>query len=93
MHEIAGLPMERCGMDLSRPWLLSREGNTYLCVLQENFVKLIKVSAMPDKTARRLANCLVKFNRKYGHIMKLHSESLLPMLINNSVSSGAYVRR
>ena len=61
VQEVAGPPMERCGINLSGPWLLSKEGNQYLCVLQDYFSNWIEVYAMPVKTALSVAKCLVKF--------------------------------
>ena len=55
MQECAGTPRERCGIDLSGPWPLSKEGNQYLCVLQDNFFKWIEVYAMQDKKALSVA--------------------------------------
>ena len=66
MQEIAGAPMERCGVDLSGPWPLSRARNQYLCVMQDYFFKWIEVYAMPDKTALSVAKCLVQFIARYG---------------------------
>ena len=74
MQEIVGVPMERCGVDLSGPWPLSREGNQYLCVPQDYFYKWIEVYAMPDKAALSVAKCLVKFMARYGQVEKLHSD-------------------
>ena len=65
---------EQCGIDLSGQWPLSREGNKYLCILQDYFSKGIEVYAMPDKTALSVAKCLVKFMARYGRIEKLHSD-------------------
>ena len=65
-QEIAGSPMQRCGVDLSGSWPLSRVGHSYLCVLQDYFSKWIEVYAMPDKTAISKAKCLVNFLSRYG---------------------------
>ena len=64
--------MERCGIDLSGPWPLSRMGNQYLCVMQDYFSKWIEVYTMPDKTALSIAKCLVNFMGRYRRIGKLH---------------------
>ena len=56
--------MERCGVDLSGPWPLSKQGNQYLCVVQDYFSKWIEIFAIPDKTAISVAKCLVIFNGK-----------------------------
>ena len=66
MQESASAPMEHCGVDLSGPWPLSREGNQDLCVLQDYFSKWIEVYAIPDKTAFSVAKCLVSFMTRYG---------------------------
>ena len=74
VQEIAGAPMERCGVDLSGPWPLSKQGNQYLCVVQDYFSKWIEIFAIPDKTAISVAKCLVIFMARYGRIAKLHSD-------------------
>ena len=66
VQEIAGSPMERCAVDLSGPWPLSRAHNLYLCVMQDYFSKWIEVFTMPDKTAKSVAKCLVTFMGRYG---------------------------
>ena len=75
-------------IDLSRPWPLSKEGNQYLCVLQDYFSKRIEVYAMPDKMALSVAKCLVKFMARYGRVDKLHSD--LGMEFQASVSKHLY---
>ena len=52
--------MERCSIDLSGPWPLSKAGNQYLWVVQFYFSIWIEIYAMPDKTALSVAKCLVK---------------------------------
>ena len=74
VQEIAGAPMERCGIDLSGPWPTSRAKNVYLCVIQDYFSKWIEIFAIPDKTAVSVAKCLVVFMARYGKIAKLHSD-------------------
>ena len=91
-QEIAGSPMVKCGVDLSGPCPLSREGNCYLCVWQDYFFKWIEEYAMPDKTAISVAKCLVNFMGRYGCFMKLQEflilvKSLWQMLLNNCVNS------
>ena len=39
VQEIAGAPMEMCGVDLSGPWPLSKQGNQYLCVVQDYYTR------------------------------------------------------
>ena len=74
VQEIAGAPMEWCGADLSGPWPLSKQGNLYLCVVQDYFSKWIEIYAIPDKTALSVAKCLVIFMARYGRVAKLHSD-------------------
>ena len=74
VQEIVGALMERCGVDMTGPWHLSRAGNLYLCVIQDYFSKWIEVFAMPDKTAKSVAKCLVTFMDRNGRILKLHSD-------------------
>ena len=42
VQEIAGAPKERCCVDLSGPWPLSKQGNQYLCMVQDYFSKWIR---------------------------------------------------
>ena len=70
------------------PWPLSKEGNQYLCVLQDYFSKWIKVYAMPDKKALIVAKCLFKFMARYGRVDKLHSD--LGMEFQANVSKHLY---
>ena len=69
-HSCKKLLVRRWSVDLSGPWPLSREGNQYLCVVQDYFSNWIEVYAMPDKTALRIARCLVKFMARYKRVEK-----------------------
>ena len=53
---------------------MSRQGNQYLCVVQNYFSKWIEIFAIPDKTAVNVAKCLVIFMARYGRVAKLHSD-------------------
>ena len=66
MQEIAGPPIEHCGVDLSGPLPLSKVGNLYLCIIQDCFSKWIEVFEMLDKTAKSIAKCLATFMGRYG---------------------------
>ena len=87
-QEIAGAPMERCGVDLSGPWPESKAGNFYLCVIQDYFSKWIEVFAIPNKTAISVAKCLVNFMARYGRVHKLHSD--LGMEFKAEISQNLY---
>ena len=74
-QEFLGGPMLRMGMDLQGPFPTSQGGNRYILVIQDYFSKWIEMFAIPDKTARTVADLLVRevFTR-YGVCKKLHSD-------------------
>ena len=74
-QEFLGGPMLRMGMDLQGPFPTSQGGNRYILVIQDYFSKWIEMFAIPDKTAKTVADILVRevFTR-YGVCKKLHSD-------------------
>ena len=74
---------------MSGLWPLSKEGNQYLCVLQDYFSKWIEVYEMPDKKALSVAKCPVKFMARYGRLDKRSRR----VCRNICMSSGVCIRR
>ena len=74
VQEQAGAALDRCAMDFSGPWPLTKAGNEYILVLQDYFTKWLELWALPDRKASTVAKCLVEFMQRYGTIHKLHSD-------------------
>ena len=74
VQEQSGSALERCAMDFSGPWPITKAGNQYILVLQDYFTKWLELWALPDRKASSVAKCLVEFMQRYGTIHKLHSD-------------------
>ena len=68
-----GSPWEMLAVDvLEVP--LSMNGNRYLLVVQDYFTKWAEAFPMPDQTARRITDILIKFCARMGLPRIIHSD-------------------
>ncbi|MES9883466.1 MAG: reverse transcriptase domain-containing protein [Sedimenticola sp.] len=54
-----GYPMDRVSTDVLGPFPISESGNRYILVVMCNFTKYVEAYAIPDQTAKTVANKLV----------------------------------
>jgi hypothetical protein len=74
-QELVAAPMMRVGMDLAGPLNITKSGNKYILVIQDYFSKWIELFPLVDKTAKGVADVLVKeYFTRYGLCESLHSD-------------------
>ena len=74
-QDLVGAPLMRVAMDLAGPMNVTQGGNKYILVVQDYFSKWIELFALPDKTAKTVASCLVReYFTRYGVCERLHSD-------------------
>ena len=70
-----GAPMDRLGIDIMGPLLLSNKGNKYIQVIMDAFTKWVEIRAIPDQTAVTCAEHLVdSMICRFGCPLILHSD-------------------
>ena len=70
-----GAPMDRVCIDVCGPFPLSEQGNKYILVVGDSFTRWIEAYAMPDQTAKTIANIMMtKFFSRLGLPLELHSD-------------------
>ena len=70
-----GAPMDRVALDIMGPFPESNCGNRYVLVVGDTFTKWIEAYAIPDQTAKTVADKLVhEFISRFGTPLELHSD-------------------
>ncbi|KAJ8359452.1 hypothetical protein SKAU_G00159770 [Synaphobranchus kaupii] len=74
-QHLVGAPMERVGVDVLGPFLVTDSGNRYILVAMDYFTKWPEAFAIPDQSAATMAERLVEemFTR-FGAPAELHSD-------------------
>ena len=88
--------MDRVCIDVCGPFPLSEQGNKYILVVWDSFTRWIGAYAMPDQTAKTIANILMtEFFSRLGLPLELHSDqgrSLNHKSFNKSASCWRSIR-
>ncbi len=70
-----GAPMDRVCIDVCGPFPISDQGNKYILVVGDSFTRWIEAYAMPDQTAKTIAEKLTKeFFSRFGLPLEIHSD-------------------
>ena len=71
----AGFPLERVHIDILGPFPKSRSGNAYVLVLIDQFSKWLECYALPDQTAKTVAQTIVnEFVARFGVPLQIHAD-------------------
>ena len=71
----AGVPMERVHMDILGPLPVTRQGNTYLLMIIDQFTKWLECFPLSTQTADVVAKNLVdNFFSRFGCPLELHTD-------------------
>ncbi len=74
-QELAGGPLQRVAMDIVGPLPRTSKGNAYILVIGDYFTKWVESYAIPDHTARTVADCFVEeFVCRYGVPARVHTD-------------------
>lgn len=67
--------MDRVAMDIVGPFPLSSRGNKYILVVQDHFTKWTEAYALPDYTAKTVAQAFVyEFVSRFGAPLEVHTD-------------------